>query len=212
MIVNIWGILTVGFFLGASAGFTPGPMLVLIISETLRHGLRAGAKVAFIPLITDIPLLLLSGFFFSKLSNFDFLIGSTSLAGSMFLLYLGIKSFRISSTEAQNFSTQKLLLKELIVANFFNPNPYLFWLTVGAPLMVSSFNQNLISGTSFLFSFYFGLVGSKFLLAIITRKSSSFLQGSWYRLIMQLLSLILIGFSFFLLKDGLNLLGLLIKV
>jgi len=165
MIVNIWGILTVGFFLGASAGFTPGPMLVLIISETLRHGLRAGAKVAFIPLITDIPLLLLSGFFFSKLSNFDFLIGSTSLAGSMFLLYLGIKSFRISSTEAQNFSTQKLLLKELIVANFFNPNPYLFWLTVGAPLMVSSFNQNLISGTSFLFSFYFGLVGSKFLLA-----------------------------------------------
>ena len=39
MTENIWGILTVGFLLGAPAGFSPGPMLVLIISETLRHGI-----------------------------------------------------------------------------------------------------------------------------------------------------------------------------
>ena len=161
MIESIWGILTVGFLLGAPAGFSPGPMLVLIISETLRHGVRSGAKVAFIPLITDIPLLLFSGFFFSKLSDFDLLIGSTSLAGSVFLLYLGIKSFRLASSEIQDFSPKKLLLKELILANFFNPNPYLFWLTVGAPLMVNSFNRSIISGVSFLFSFYLGLVGFK---------------------------------------------------
>jgi len=209
MTESIWGVLTVGFLLGAPAGFSPGPMLVLIISETLRHGIRAGAKVAFIPLITDIPLLLFSGFFFAKLSNFDILIGSTSLAGSAFLFHLGIKSFRIARSEIKDYSNRKLLLKELIVANIFNPNPYFFWLTVGAPLMINSFNKSMISGISFLFSFYLGLVGSKFLLAIITEKSSDFLQGFWYKLIMQSLSMILIGFSFFLLKDGLYLLGFL---
>ena len=135
MIENIWLVLIVGLLLGAPAGFSPGPMLILIISETLRHGVRAGAKVAFIPLITDIPLLIFSGFFFSKLSNFSTLIGSISLIGSVFLFYLGIKSFLIASSEIQNYSTRKLLLKELIIANFLNPNPYLFWFSVGSPLI-----------------------------------------------------------------------------
>ena len=45
MIESIWGILLVGFLLGAPAGFSPGPMLVLIISETLRRGIHAGAKL-----------------------------------------------------------------------------------------------------------------------------------------------------------------------
>ena len=51
MIESIIGILTIGFLLGAPAGFSPGPMMVLIIAETLRHGIRAGAKVAFMPLL-----------------------------------------------------------------------------------------------------------------------------------------------------------------
>ena len=208
MIESIWVVLIVGFFLGAPAGFSPGPMLVLIISETLRHGIRAGAKVAFIPLITDIPLLIFSGVFFSKLSNITNLIVSISLIGSVFLFYLGIKSFRIASSKIQNSSNQKLLFKELIIANFLNPNPYLFWFTVGSPLMVRSFDQSLVSGISFLFGFYLGLVGSKFILAIITGKSRNFLQGFWYKLIMQFLGLSLIGLSIFLLIDSLDLLGI----
>ncbi len=208
MIEGIWVVLIVGFLLGAPAGFSPGPMLILIISETLRHGVRAGAKVAFIPLITDIPLLICSGYFFSKLSNIEPMIGSISLIGSAFLFYLGIRSFLIASSEIQNHSNRKLLLKELIIANFLNPNPYLFWFTVGSPLMVRSFEKSLISGGSFLFGFYLGLVGSKFLLAIISGKSRNFLKGFWYKLIMQFLGLSLIGFSIFLLIDGLDLLGI----
>ena len=49
MIDSIWGIFTIGLLLGAPSGIAPGPMLILIISETLRHGIPAGAKVAFIP-------------------------------------------------------------------------------------------------------------------------------------------------------------------
>ena len=48
MIESIWGIFTIGLLLGSPSGIAPGPMLILIISETLRHGIRAGAKVACI--------------------------------------------------------------------------------------------------------------------------------------------------------------------
>ena len=85
MIDSIWGIFTIGLLLGAPSGIAPGPMLILIISETLRHGIRAGAKVACIPLLTDTPVVLISGFLFTQISNMNILLGAISLFGSVFL-------------------------------------------------------------------------------------------------------------------------------
>ena len=208
MIESIIGILTIGFLLGAPAGFSPGPMMVLIIAETLRHGIRAGAKVAFMPLLTDAPVLLVSGFLFTKISNVDFMLGVISMAGAAFLIYLGVKSVKNSSAEISDYTPKPLSLRELIIANLANPNPYLFWFTVGAPLMVRSFQHSFSLGAAFLFSFYLGLVGVKFMLAIVAGKSRSFLQEIWYRRIMQFLGFVLIGFAFFLFRDGLNIFGL----
>ena len=208
MIDSLFGVFTIGFLLGAPAGITPGPMLVLIISETFRHGIHAGAKVAFIPLLTDLPVLLVSGFLFAKFSNADLMLGVISMAGAAFLTYLGSRSIKIASAEIPDYTPKPLSLRELMVANLVNPNPYLFWFTVGAPLMVHSFQQTFSLGAAFLFSFYLGLVGVKFMLAIAVGKSRSFLQGIWYRRIMQFLGFALIGFAFFLLLDGLIFLGL----
>ncbi|MBL4825465.1 MAG: LysE family transporter [SAR324 cluster bacterium] len=212
MIESLLGVFTVGFLLGAPAGISPGPMLVLIISETFRHGIRAGAKVAFIPLLTDLPVVLVSGFLYAELSNMDFLLGAISLSGAVFLTYLGSRSIRAASAEIPDFTPRPLHLKELMVANLLNPNPYLFWFTVGAPLMVRSFQQTLEMGAAFLISFYLGLVGVKFMLAIVAGKSRSFLQGIWYRRIMQFLGLALIGFAIFLLQDGLKFFGILQQI
>ncbi len=208
MTENYWLTIILSFLLGAPSGFSPGPMLFLIISETLRHGIRAGAKVAFIPLITDVPILLITGFFFSELEKFKNLIGFISLTGSIFLLYIGIKSFRLTNSKNQADSARKFQFKELIIANFLNPNPYLFWFTVGSPLLVSSFNNSLISGISFLIGFYFGLVGSKLFLALITSTSKNFLKDIWYKLIMQFLGLTLIGISIKIFIDSLDLLNI----
>ena len=104
MIESIWGIFTIGLLLGAPSGIAPGPMLILIISETLRHGIRAGAKVACIPLLTDTPVVLISGFLFAQISNMNTLQGAISLFGSVFLLYLGTKSIRTANAEITNFT------------------------------------------------------------------------------------------------------------
>ena len=208
MIDSLFVIFTIGFLLGAPAGITPGPILVLVISETLRHGIHAGAKVAFIPLLTDIPVVLVSGFLFAKLSYVDFLLGVISLSGAVFLTYLGSRSIKIASSEIQDYTPKPLRLRELMSANMANPNPYLFWFTVGAPMMVRSFQQSFSLGTTFLLSFYLGLVGVKLLLAIVVVKSKNFLQRIWYRRIMQFLGFALIGFAFFLLRDGIILLDL----
>jgi hypothetical protein len=49
--------LGIGIIFGLSAGLAPGPLLMLVISDTLRHGIKAGVKVALAPVITDLPII-----------------------------------------------------------------------------------------------------------------------------------------------------------
>jgi threonine/homoserine/homoserine lactone efflux protein len=58
--------LIIGIILGLSAGFAPGPLLTLVISESLQHGVRSGIKVALAPIISDLPIILLTLFIASK--------------------------------------------------------------------------------------------------------------------------------------------------
>ena len=159
MIESIWAVFSTGLLLGAQSGLAPGPMLLLMISETLRHGKRSGVKVACIPLLTDAPIVLASGLLFTQITNMNILLGGISIIGSIFLLNLGIKSLLAANSEFLDYTPRPLLLKEIMIANLTNPNPYLFWFTVGAPLMVRSFQHNWGTGVSFLLSFYLGLVG-----------------------------------------------------
>ena len=204
MIESIWAVFSTGLLLGAPSGLAPGPMLLLIISETLRHGKRAGLKVACIPLLTDAPIVLASGLLFTQITNMNTLLGVISIIGSIFLLHIGVKSLLAANSEFIDYTPRPLLLREIMIANLTNPNPYLFWFTVGAPIMVRSFQHNLSKGLSFLVSFYLGMVGIKLILAIATGESRDFLQGFLYKSTMQLLSLMLICFAIYLMLDGIS--------
>src|SRR3990172_9636077 len=48
--------LAVGSMLGLGAGLVPGPLLGLVIAETVRAGWAAGALVAMAPLVADGPI------------------------------------------------------------------------------------------------------------------------------------------------------------
>ena len=45
-----------GVVFGLAAGLMPGPLLALVIQQTLRHGPGEGIKVAAAPLLTDLPI------------------------------------------------------------------------------------------------------------------------------------------------------------
>ena len=58
MIDSLLGILSTGLLFEVPSGIAPGPVLVLIISETLGYGICAGTKVVCIPLLTDAHVVL----------------------------------------------------------------------------------------------------------------------------------------------------------
>ena len=73
--------LSAGTLLGLAAGFAPGPLLVLVVSETLRHGIKAGLKVSIAPLITDVPIIFISLIVLNRLAQFKSILGCISIFG-----------------------------------------------------------------------------------------------------------------------------------
>jgi len=166
--------LTVGTLLGLSAGFVPGPLLTLVISETLHHDIKSGIKVALAPIITDLPIIILTLFVLSKLSGFHNILGVISLAGGFFILTMSYESLRTKGIELNIRETAPNSLKRGVMANALNPHPYLFWLSVGAPTMTKAMSLGIGAFFAFIISFYIFLVGSKILLAVLIGKSNFF--------------------------------------
>ena len=74
-----------GAVLGLSAGWSPGPLLTLVISETLRAGNTAGIRVAAAPLITDTPIIIVALILMPRLNASLGMMGGISLAGAAFI-------------------------------------------------------------------------------------------------------------------------------
>jgi threonine/homoserine/homoserine lactone efflux protein len=199
--------LSVGMLLGLAAGFSPGPLLVLVISETLRHNIRAGIKVCIAPLVTDIPIILISLLILNRLSDFKPALGCISMLGGLFILYLGYESLKTRGMKLNLSSIRSSSFRKGVITNALNPHPYIFYMTVGAPIIFKSIHQNFLSTVAFVGSFLLLLVGSKVVLALVVERSRSFLQGPVYIWAMRTLGALLLFFAFILFRDGLRLFG-----
>jgi threonine/homoserine/homoserine lactone efflux protein len=197
-----------GTVFGLSAGLAPGPLLALVISETLKGGLWAGIRVAFAPLITDVPIVFLTLFVISKLTHFTIIVGLISLFGAVFVAYLGYESFCSKEIPVSVDDADLQSLKKGVITNFLNPHPYLFWFSVGSPIVLTAFSASMLSAAAFICSFYVLLVGAKVALAVLISSSRSLLLGNAYKYTMKILGMILLLFAVLLLRDGLGLLGL----
>ena len=200
--------LTTGVILGLSAGFSPGPLLALVISETMEHGVRTGVKVALAPILTDLPIIIITVFILSKLSSFHSVLGVISIIGAFFILYMGMQNMRIKGIELDINKCSPKSFQKGIIVNALSPYPYLFWFSVGGPTTIKAMDQSLPAAISFVLSFYVLLVGSKIILAFLVGKSRSFLLGNKYIFTMRLLGLVLVILAGFLFLDGLHLLGI----
>lgn len=192
--------------LGLPAGLLPGPLLTLVVSQAVRHGRRAGMRVAMAPLFSDAPIVAATVLVLSRLAVFHGILGSISLIGAVFLCILAYRS--VQATSAVAGERPRSLLKG-VAANVLNPNPYLFWFSVGAPLLVDAWQTGIAAALSFIVAFYGSLIGAKLAVAWAASHSRSFLDGRGYRMVTRILAVLLLAMAGWLTVDGLRLLGML---
>jgi threonine/homoserine/homoserine lactone efflux protein len=202
------GFLGAGVVFGLSAGFSPGPLMALVISQSLRHGAAEGMKAAFAPLATDLPIILVSVLVLSRLSMYRPVLGGIAILGGLFVAFLAWGTFRANrvSLDARDAAPRNSLLKGAAV-NALSPHPWLFWLTVGAPTLLKAWAGGAVPAAAFVAGFYACLVGAKVALALLAGRAGERLQGSAYRCLMRILGALLLVFAVWLLRDGLQLLG-----
>lgn len=197
-----------GAFLGLSCGLAPGPLLALVLAQTLRHSAREGCKVALTPLVTDAPIIVVALVLATKLAGSGPLLGAVSMAGGAFVLYLAWDTFSPAERDPNTPGGRPGSWFKGIFTNLLSPHPWLFWLTVGAAILAKAVAQSWLAAVAFLFGFYLLLVGSKVVVALMVGRSRNLLTGLSYRLAMRILSLFLVIFAVLLFRDGLKHLAL----
>ena len=199
--------LATGAFLGLSCGLAPGPLLALVVAQTLRHGPREGCKIALTPLVTDAPIIVVALVLAAKLAELRPLLGIVSLAGGAFVLYLAWDSLRPARVDPEAPAEPPRSWFKGILTNLLSPHPWLFWLTVGAAILAKAIAQGWLVAVAFLFGFYLLLVGSKVLVALMAGRSRDLLAGRPYRVVMRVLAVLLGVFAILLFREGLRLLA-----
>jgi threonine/homoserine/homoserine lactone efflux protein len=201
------GYLLSGCLLGLSAGLAPGPLLTLVIGESLQHGSRAGVKVALSPLLSDLPVVAITLMAVQQFSRFNLVLAAISTLGGLLVLNIGYRNFRTQGVLLPTAApaSDRALAKGVAV-NLCSPHPWLFWISVGAPLLLKAASESPAAATGFVVLFYLMLVGSKLVLAQLVGRWRELLRGRGYLLTMRFLGLLLMAFALLLFRDGYRLL------
>jgi threonine/homoserine/homoserine lactone efflux protein len=195
-----------GLSFGLAAGISPGPLLTLVIGETLKGGWRRGIRIALAPILSDGPIVLVAALLVGAASNLNFFLGTISLAGGLFLLYIGYESLKTkrgidiqairNAPSAEIKSANRGALLRGIITNYLNPAPYVFHFTISAPIVARSFAAGQFSfGLIFLLAFFSTIVGVKIVAAFIVDRSQSLLTGMAYVWLMRFLGVMLVWFA-----------------
>ncbi len=189
--------------LGFTAGVSPGPLLTLVLSSTLERGFGAGVRVAIAPAITDGPIIAVALFVLKDLPAAW--LASITLLGGLFVIWIGFQTIRSAGGEVRLEQVDAAGFRDVrrgMLVNVLNPHPWIFWLSVGGPILVATWRDAPIWALGFLAIFYGLLVGCKIVLAWITAQGRRFLTGRWYQLVLVLSGLVLIGLGAILVWQG----------
>ncbi len=146
--------------LAFTAGVQPGPLQAYLLSRVAASGWRKTLPAAFAPIISDGPIALVSLLILGQLS--PAMQSVLRLAGGLLLMFLAFKSFQQwrsgpeSNTETDDKIPQSL--REAVLVNLLNPNPYLGWALILGPMTLDAWQLNPLYGVSVVATFYLILV------------------------------------------------------
>lgn len=193
-----------GATLGLAAGISPGPILALVIRESLQNGRKAGMKVATVPIFSDLPIVLLTLFILTKVSEYDTILGIISFLGAGFILLLAYESIMVKPVQGEIRAPKFTTFWKGVFANLLSPHPYLFWLLVGSPMVIKAWDISPGAAISFVASFYVFIVGAKLIVAWISDRSRNILGTRGYLWVIRILGVVLVLLALYLIRDGVN--------
>jgi threonine/homoserine/homoserine lactone efflux protein len=137
-------------------------------------------------------------------------VATLSIVGAGVLGWYAYEAFRDARTAslaamrsgAAAVQPARHALRQGVIANLLNPSPWMFWITIGGPLLNASWQYGASAAVSFLLPFYGLLVGSKVAIAAAVGAGRSRLSDVGYRRLLSAAGLLLVGLAVSLLRSG----------
>ena len=136
-----------GMTCGLTAGFAPGPVTALVVSQTLKYNFKEGLKIAIAPMLTDLPIVAVALLILSRISQLNLFLGVISLVGAIVVFYMAVENLKIKTIELKPSEGNPKSILQGMATNFFQPHPHVFWFGVGAPAILSAWPMSHIGAT-----------------------------------------------------------------
>jgi len=178
-----------GLSIGLASGIAPGPLTILAIAATLRRGRGAGVKIAIAPLLSDTLIIIAAFTVVSRLPVS--VITWLGLTGGIVVAIFGVEILRaarsadpdslVGSAESDRPRFSVPLVLQGFLTNLLNPAPWIFWITAGSALLVTTWRSSPRDAVAFLVALYVTLVGSKIALVLLVGATRHRMTRNAYR-------------------------------
>jgi len=185
-----------GIALGIIEGIKPGPLLTMVIRESLSKGLKAGMWTAAAPIFTDGPMIIASLLLAGWMATQPSILFSISLLGALFLTKMGLECFSLEAPDPDNTDIDASgSFKRGVVTNLLNPHVYMFWFLIGGPLMASAAEQEPLAPILYAICFLITIILVKASIAWLFVGGGTWLSPKKYRIAMVICGLAMLGFA-----------------
>ncbi len=219
--MSIVGLMVTAFVIGLSGAMAPGSLLVVVITETVRHGFWAGplavAGHALVEMIVVVLLSLGLGAFLA----YDSVLGVIGLLGGLTLFYFGYATWQTaktatlsldsaSSQQAAGFTGQRQQRYDGplrtaaagIAASVSNPYWIVWWATIGAAYVGTGAKIGPLGPVTF----YLGHIASDLvwytLISWAIATGRRFINDKLYRAVLCVCSVFIVLFGAYFLRLG----------
>ena len=174
---------------------SPGPLLALVVTESLRSGWRAGVLTAAAPLVSDA---LIVGTVILVLQDVPArVLPVIGVLGGLYVAWSGVTTWRGAGEAAVapegSGVALGVALRRAVVVNLLSPHPWVAWATALGPMTVNSWRESHVDGVALVAGFYVTLVGAKAVLAVIVGRGRDRLSSTGYRRSLQTAAVLLVA-------------------
>ncbi|MGB9659860.1 MAG: LysE family transporter [Nitrososphaerales archaeon] len=197
--------------IGYSGALMPGPVLIVTINEATKRGFKSGFYVSVGHAFLELILVILLTLGLAEILSLKPIVALIGLLGGAFLSWVAYNILKDTlrrkislsfDVKPDNHKMSSMVLG--IFTSLFNPFWLIWWVSVGAIFLLNSLEFGIMG----VMAFYFGHIladlswyGS---VSFAMARGKNFISDKTYRTILTLCGSILIFFSVFFIKSGLE--------
>ncbi|KYK24712.1 hypothetical protein AYK24_05745 [Thermoplasmatales archaeon SG8-52-4] len=199
--MEIFGFIVTIVLLTASGALAPGPLFFATISHGTKHGAKTGFIFSIAHTIVEFSLIMLFALGLLTIASEPVVKIIIGFMGGIVLIAFGfIQIYKSIITKAEDLKKPKSTYRHLFFIGiaFTGLNPYfiIWWLTVGAQLIIMALQFAALLGVVFMFLChvwmdYAWLTG----VAYLSKKGTRVMDLKWYKPLMIVFGAVLIYFG-----------------